>query len=169
MEYAYFATQAQPQPQYHHFNQFPPTPAHSYETDEHSADHAVQYLPKTNATYPDKLQDFYQGTTGFPGFDPNYQFEQHAFVPQEQAAVAPPQQQQHQQQQHSPPISNHRQSISFEPQASASSVHSSPNGDIKPDYTLQDAQDQQGNGSSGDEGKSLTPAQQRRKVQNRAA
>ncbi|MCJ1413843.1 hypothetical protein MMC32_000168 [Xylographa parallela] len=118
----------------------PPTPAHSYGNhDEHNTDPL----------------GVYQTANGFQNLEQPFQFNPNAFIPQQQQ-----QQQQQQHEQHSPPASHHRASVVALTHTESSNGVTS-NGEYD--------NDQNGNRSSSEEKESLTPAQSRRKAQNRAA
>ncbi|MCJ1291039.1 hypothetical protein MMC34_002581 [Xylographa carneopallida] len=120
----------------------PPTPAHSYGNhDEHNSDPL----------------GVYQTTNGFQALDQSFQFNPNAFILQQQQQQQP-QQQQHEQ--HSPPASHHRASV-------VALTHSESSNGVTSNGEYDN--DQHGNRSSSEEKESLTPAQSRRKAQNRAA
>ncbi|MCJ1474551.1 hypothetical protein MMC13_003210 [Lambiella insularis] len=91
--------------------------------------------------------DVYQTTSGFQSFDQSFQFNPNVFVPQ------PPEQQ-------SPPISHHGPLV-------AALTHTESSNGINSNGEYEN--DQNGNRSSSEEKEILTPAQSRRKAQNRAA
>ncbi|MCJ1282126.1 hypothetical protein MMC26_001449 [Xylographa opegraphella] len=141
MDYSYFSTPAQAYP----YLGLPPTPTHSYGNLE---------VPNNDPL------SVYRTANGFQTLDQPFQFNPNAFTHQQQQQQLQQQQQQQHHEQHSPPASHHRPSVVALTHSESSNGVTS-NGDYD--------NDQNGNRSSSEEKESLTPAQSRRKAQNRAA
>lgn len=142
MDYQYYTAPAQNYP----FLGLPPTPAPSYTPHrDHPNDPPVRGPTRPRTNPPDSIkQNTYHASNNYQAFDSSYHYNPNPLVPQVQQ---------------SPPPSQHTPSLG------ASFESENPNS-VSNDY---DNPEQSQTRSSSEEKESLTPAQSRRKAQNRAA